>query len=356
MQMPQNTSFTRVLGLMSGTSLDGLDMALCEFNRQDGQIVFKILKAQTLAYSADWKQKLASAHTLSAEAYFALHATYGAFMAAEVKKFLVNAEKPAAIASHGHTIFHQPTLGFSSQLGCGATLAAHTGITTVCDFRSTDVALGGQGAPLVPIGDALLFSQYEACLNIGGISNISMGPAENRRAYDIGIANMLLNYLAEKSGQAYDKGGEMARAGKVLPEIFSDLENLEYYKKTGARSLGREWFEREVKPLFENGNTNDLLATATEHVAARIAADLNTQQVKNVLITGGGAFNTFLLERIKTKTSCELILPSAEIINFKEALIFALLGHLRLNDQNNALASVTGASADNCGGAVYRGS
>ena len=352
--MPQNISFTRVLGLMSGTSLDGLDMALCEFNTQNGKIVFKILKASTLAYSATWKEKLSQAHTLSAEAYFALHAAYGAFMAAEVKQFLGTDNKPDAIASHGHTIFHQPGLGFSTQLGCGATLASHTGITTVCDFRSTDVALGGQGAPLVPIGDALLFGQYEACLNIGGISNISMGPAENRKAYDIGIANMLLNYLAERSGRAYDAGGEMARSGKINQDIFSKLENLEFYKKKGARSLGREWYECAVKPLFEVGTINDLLATATEHVAARIAADLNLHQIKNVLVTGGGAFNTFLLERVRSKTATQLIVPDAEIINFKEAVIFALLGHLRLNQQNTALASVTGAKRDSIGGAVYR--
>lgn len=339
---------------MSGTSLDGLDLALCRFNNQEGTFVFEILKAETVAYSPEWKNLLSTAHTLSAEAYFQLHAKYGAFLAEQIKLFLVGIENPDAIASHGHTIFHRPHLGFSTQLGCGATIAAHTGITTVCDFRSTDVAFGGQGAPLVPVGDAFLFAQYAACLNIGGISNISMDAGGKRVAYDIGIANMLLNYLAEKKGLAYDANGDHARRGKVIPEILTKVEALDYYKQKGARSLGREWFEAEVKPLFETGVWEDLLATATEHVALRIADDINKNGLKNVLVTGGGAFNTFLLERIKAHATTELILPSKQIINFKEALIFALLGHLRLNEKNTALASVTGALRDSGGAAVYR--
>lgn len=339
---------------MSGTSLDGLDLALCRFNNQEGKFVFEILKAQTVGYSLEWKTQLASAHTLSAQAYFQLHAKYGAFLAEQVKVFLEGTEKPDAIASHGHTIFHQPGLGFSTQLGCGATLSAHTGITTVCDFRSTDVALGGQGAPLVPVGDALLFAQYGACLNIGGISNISMDSAGKRVAYDIGIANMVLNYLAEKKGLSYDANGDAARKGKIIPEILQQAEALDFYKQKGARSLGREWFEAEVKPLFEHGVWEDLLATATEHAALRIADDINKNTIKNVLVTGGGAYNAFLLERIKAHTATELIIPPAQIINFKEALIFALLGHLHLNEKNTALASVTGALSDSGGAAVYR--
>lgn len=339
---------------MSGTSLDGLDLALCRFNKQDRRFVFEILKSETLPYSPEWKNLLSTAHTVSAEAYFQLHAKYGAFLAEQVKVFLEGAEKPDAIASHGHTIFHQPALGFSTQLGCGATLSAHTGITTVCDFRSTDVALGGQGAPLVPVGDGLLFAQYEACLNIGGISNISMTASGKRVAYDIGIANMLLNYLAEQKGLVYDKDGANARTGKIVPKVLNRAEGLDYYKQKGARSLGREWFEADVKPIFQNATWEDLLATATEHIAMRIAADINAHTIKNVLVTGGGAFNAFLLERIKAHTTTELIIPSAEIIKFKEALIFAFLGHLRLNENTTALASVTGASRDSGGAAVYR--
>lgn len=353
--MQQKSAFSSVLGLMSGTSLDGIDLALCNFNKQNGHFVFEIVKSETRPYSDWWKQKLSTAHALSAEKYFSLHAQYGAYMAEVVNDFLKDTTRPDALASHGHTVFHQPAAGFSTQIGCGATLAAHTGITTVCDFRSTDVALGGQGAPLVPIGDAMLFQDYEACLNIGGISNISLGNLTNRKAYDIGIANMLLNFLAEQQGQAFDRNGEMARAGNVLPELFFQLEQLDYYKQKGARSLGREWFDASVKPLFGRADKRDELATATEHVAERIASDINEQKISSVLVTGGGALNTFLIERIRAKTTANLIIPSLQLINFKEALIFAFLGHLRLNSEITALATVTGASRNSGGAAVYPG-
>lgn len=343
---------TIILGLMSGTSLDGLDLALCKFS---GNYEFKILKAKTVSYSQAWKNGLSSAQHLSAEKYFELHANYGKFIAQEINLFLQDApEKPAAIASHGHTIFHQPHLGFSTQLGCGATIAANTGITTVCDFRSLDVAMGGQGAPLVPIGDKLLFGNYAACLNIGGIANISFDKNGNRIAYDICEANMLLNFLAEKNGKPFDENGDMARAGKINSDLLNVLNSHSYYSESGAKSLGREWFEKNILPLIEksNLNTNDLLATSTEHVAQIISDELNKENIKNVFITGGGAFNTFLIERITSKTTTEIILPEAQTINFKEALIFAFLGYLRLNESVNTLSSVTGAKSNSVGGVV----
>ena len=355
-KMPENTANSLILGLMSGTSLDGLDLALCQFSPQGAGYSFRIIKATTIAYESSWQQQLSQAHTLSAADYFALHAAYGKFLGEEVNRFLKGVDQmPRAIGSHGHTIFHQPSLGFSTQLGCGATIAAITGITTVNEFRSMDVAMGGQGAPLVPVGDALLFSQYDACLNIGGIANVSHGPAENRRAYDICVANMLLNFLAAKKGLAYDKGGEGARAGQVDQTLLEKLEALSYYKQTGARSLGREWFESQVQPLFADMTWEDALATATEHIALRIAEDLNSHSLKNVLVTGGGAHNTYLLERMRSKTNAEIIVPSTEIINFKEALIFSFLGYLRLNSSVNALKSVTGAKRDSITGAVHAG-
>lgn len=341
-----------ILGLMSGTSLDGLDMALCEFENNE----FKIISAKTTPYTSHWKKALSEAKNTKAEQYFALNTMYGKFIAEEVKAFLkLTQVKPDAIASHGHTIFHQPSLGFSSQLGCGATIAANTGITTVCDFRSLDVAIGGQGAPLVPIGDKLLFGKYQACLNIGGIANISYNKDGKRVAYDICVANMLLNYLAEWMGEAYDKGGEIARSGKINEPLLNQFNGLAYYKQTGAKSLGREWFEKNMQGMMDSDNisTKDFLHTATEHVAQIIANDLNEHKFSNVFITGGGAFNTFLIEKIRSKTSSELILPPAIIINFKEALIFAYLGHLRLNEEINTLSSVTGARRDSVAGAVY---
>ncbi len=346
-----------VLGIMSGTSLDGLDLALCEFEVYGLGFRYKIKAAKTLDYSVVWKKRLTDVKNAGAEDYFALHATYGRFIAEEVKVFMkASGVIPDALASHGHTVFHQPAKGFSTQIGCGATIAVHTGITTVCDFRSVDVANGGQGAPLVPIGDQLLFNEYEACLNIGGIANISFTDKTGKRvAYDLGIANMLLNYLAEKMGLSYDKGGKLARAGKVDANLLSELNGLDYYTQKGAKSMGREWFEKEIKTRIDASalTTEDLLSTCTEHVACQIAKELSEKNIGKVLVTGGGAFNTFLLERLRAQTTSEIVLPRDEIINFKEALIFAFLGYLRLTEKTNTLHSVTGAKTNSIGGAVY---
>lgn len=347
----------RVLGIMSGTSLDGLDLAVCEFECISDNYSFKIVKAKTSHYSPLWKKRLSEAKTASAEEYFKLHADYGQFIATEANQFLKALKiQPDLIASHGHTVFHQPALGFSTQIGCGATIAANTGITTVCDFRSLDVALHGQGAPLVPIGDKLLFGEHTACLNIGGIANISFDNAQGKRvAYDVCEANMLLNYLAEKAGKDYDKGGEMARQGKVDEDLLHQLNRLDFYSQSGAKSIGREWFEEQVlkKINKSKSHTADLLATATEHIATIISRELNLKHLTNCLVTGGGAYNTFLISKLRAKTPCEIILPEDEIINFKEALIFAFLAYLRVQQKTNTLSSVTAAKHDSIGGAVY---
>lgn len=346
-----------IVGVMSGTSLDGLDLALCEFETIDNKHSYKIIKAQTLSYTDVWKQRLTDVTNATAEQYFKLNSLYSEFIAEQINLFLNDTNlKPNAIASHGHTVFHNPQLGFSTQIGCGATIAAKTGLITVCDFRNLDVALGGQGAPLVPIGDELLFANYDACLNIGGIANISYKNFEDKRvAYDICEANMLLNFLAEKMGHVYDENGNLAKAGRVDENLLVQLNNLNFYQKTGAKSLGREWFEKTILPFFvENKrDVKNLLATSVEHIAQIIANDLNNNTIKNVLITGGGAFNSYLIESIKQKTKCKLVIPPNELINFKEALIFAFLGYLRLNNKINTLKSVTGASVDSIGGAVY---
>jgi anhydro-N-acetylmuramic acid kinase len=341
---------------MSGTSLDGLDLALCEFTSLSSGYSYKIIAARTTMYSAIWKKRLIKAKNLSAEAYFSLNSAYGAYIAGEINTFLKNSDvKPDLISSHGHTIFHQPQSGFSTQLGCGATIASQTEITTVCDFRSLDVACGGQGAPLVPIGDKLLFSEFDACLNIGGIANISFDNAEGKRtAYDVCEANMLLNYLAERVGKNYDSGGEMARVGKINYNILAKLDSLNYYSQKGAKSIGREWFEKNILVCLKGEeNTANLLRTCTEHIANIITQELNNLRLKNVFVTGGGAFNTFLIEQLKLKTRCEVIIPNGEIVNFKEALIFAFLGYLRIHKKINTLCSVTGSQRDSIGGAVY---
>lgn len=349
-----NPSKSLILGLMSGTSLDGLDLALCEFYEKEGNTTFEILCARTIAYDELWKDRLSSAHLLSAEAYFALHAAYGRFLGEQVLSFLEGQPEPLLIGSHGHTVFHQPSAGFSTQLGCGATLAAVSGIDTINDFRSGDVALGGQGAPLVPCGDNLLFGNYEACLNIGGIANISYGPLTARKAFDIAPANMLLNFLAQKKNQSFDAGGEGARQGQILPPLLKTLNDLPFYQIRGARSLQREWFEQTLLPLLPSASTDDLLATCTEHMAEQVAAVVRASNLNEVLITGGGAYNTYLLERMQAKADIKWIVPSDELIQFKEALIFAFLAYRRARGEVNALASVTGALRDSCTGAWHK--
>ncbi len=341
---------------MSGTSLDGLDIALCEFEGSGQSLAYKILKVDTIPYSTAQKNKLRSLPYLNVENYFKLNHIFGKFIAKEVTKFLKDSpQRPDAIASHGHTVFHQPKIGFSTQIGCGATIAAHTNITTVCDFRSMDVALGGQGAPLVPVGDELLFGKYKSCLNIGGIANISFRKNNSRVAFDICIANMALNHFSQLAGSDYDKDGNWARQGHLNDKLFSELNALDFFKTKGVRSIGREWFESEFLHTIEKNKlpVNDVLNTLVNHIAFQIAQVLNENQLENVLITGGGAHNSFLIDALKKYYSGKIIIPDDVTINFKEALIFALLGYLRLNNEVNTLSSVTGAKHDSVGGAIY---
>jgi anhydro-N-acetylmuramic acid kinase len=341
---------------MSGTSLDGLDIALCEFEGAGADLTYKILKADTVLYSAEQKNKMRSLPYLNVENYFKLHYQFGKFIGKEVLKFLKDVhEKPSAIASHGHTVFHQPEKGFSTQIGCGATIAAHSGITTVCDFRSLDVALSGQGAPLVPIGDELLFGNHQSCLNIGGIANISFKQNNSRVAFDICIANMVLNHFSQLAGSDYDKDGNWAKLGNFNEHLFKELNNLGFFKQKGAKSIGREWFETEFLFYVEKSKlpVNDILNTLVNHIAFQIAEVLNQNKLEDVFITGGGAHNTFLIEALKNYYKGKIVIPDEITINYKEALIFALLGHLRLKEQINTLSSVTGAKQNSVGGAVY---
>lgn len=347
-----------VIGLMSGTSLDGLDVALCTFTKNKNKWAYKIIEAKTFAYNKTWKQKLQNAHLQNAQEFWKLHVDFGKFSAQTVNHFLKGKKyKVDLIASHGQTIFHQPQNGFTCQIGNGAAIAALSGITTACDFRSTDVALGGQGAPLVPIGDELLFSNYNACLNIGGIANISFKHKKQRLAFDICPTNLVFNFYANKAGMPYDKGGKLANKGHVNQALLKKLNALSFYKNFKAKSLGREWIDEKVISLLESEqiSLNDKLATAVEHSAFQTARVLNHFNIKNVLITGGGAYNAHFIEQIKHYTTSQLILPDDKTIQFKEALIFAFLGVLRLRNDINCLKQVTGANKNNCGGALYLG-
>ncbi|MFW6290258.1 MAG: anhydro-N-acetylmuramic acid kinase [Mariniphaga sp.] len=343
-----------VVGTMSGTSLDGLDLAAVEFSYAENRWTFSIAAAETSGYTADWEEKLKSSPALSGEQLMELHNEYGSYTGRQINRFMQDHQfVPALIASHGHTVFHQPAKGFTFQLGNGACIAAETGIATAADFRSGDVALGGQGAPLVPVGDRLLFPEYGSCLNLGGFANISYEKNGQRVAFDICPANFILNDLAQQSGRPFDAGGELGRLGTVNAELLEKLNQLDFYRQPPPKSLGREWMNETFLPLTTASgiSLNDKLSTAYEHIALQIA---NASPAKGkMLVTGGGAFNSFLLERIRHYLPYEVVIPNDETVKFKEALVFAFLGLLRFLNEINCYASVTGARKDSSTGVLY---
>ena len=344
-----------VVGCMSGTSLDGLDLVVCRFTF-DQKWNFEILKANSISYSHKWVNKLSEIEELNAQDMAFLHNEFGKYTGKQIVDFCADlSEKPILIASHGHTIYHQPEMRLTLQIGSGAYIAAVTGIPTACDFRSTDVALGGQGAPLVPIGDELLFEEYEFCLNLGGIANVSFREAEERKAFDICPANMAFNHFTKERGYEYDLNGSMGRSGNVHPELLQLLNSLDFYKLKVPKSLGREWFEREFLPLIYSFQlpTEDILRTLYEHISDQLTEAVDDYPKGQILITGGGAHNVFLIELFSEKTKHKTIVPSQQIIDFKEAIIFAFLGVLRLRNEVNCLKSVTGADHDHSGGVIY---
>ena len=348
---------TNVIGLMSGTSLDGLDLAACTFHVDDNRIDFHIESAITIPYDAEMKRQLEGLYNADARAFAQFHATFGHYLGVQVARFVKSTGfHPDFVASHGHTVFHDPGAGFTSQIGDGAAIAIECGFQVVCDFRTTDVAAGGQGAPLVPIGDKLLFSSWDACLNIGGIANISFDVSGNRIAYDICPANMVLNYLAAKLGHSFDDNGLLASSGKVLYGLLEELLTLDYFHQSYPKSLGREWFEEKIMGHiceYSESSVPDLLCTFTEMIAVLVSKEVHAGQIHKMLVTGGGAHNGYLLQRLRYHCACELEVPDALIVNYKEALVFAFLGLLRMNNQHNCLSSVTGACRNVTGGAVY---
>jgi anhydro-N-acetylmuramic acid kinase len=344
-----------VVGQMSGTSMDGMDLALCLFIREKEAWHFTIEKAVTCDYSPEWTDRLNRAFSLTAGEFLPLHHEYGRLIGDHVKEFLQGGGLSAdLVASHGHTIFHQPERGFTFQLGDGASIVSRCNVTTVSDFRTLDVALGGQGAPLVPAGDELLFSQYAYCLNLGGFANVSTRLDGKRIAFDICPVNIVLNELARKTGKEYDEGGLIGRGGISHPPLVNKLNSLEYYTLSGPKSLGREWVQKTCLPLLDKYNLpqEDIMSSVYEHIAVQIGSKLEVAGAGDVLVTGGGAFNTFLIEKIQSKTRSRLIIPDDQIIKFKEALIFAFLGLLRFRNETNCLASVTGADRDSSSGVI----
>ncbi len=341
------------LGLMSGTSLDGLDIAHVHFNRNSNDVwSFKIINGETVPYPNEWKLKLQEAYIKGANEVFQLHTDYGHYLGEAVSEFLKKhkIEKLDLISSHGHTLFHQPAKGYTVQIGDARAIQKLNPFPVVYDFRSQDVLLGGQGAPLVPIGDELLFSSYNACLNLGGFSNISFRWENNRIAFDISPVGTVLNHYAQKLRFAYDAEGKIAKEAGFSQEKLDQLNQLEFYFAQGPKSLGIEFVHDKVYPLLDPLSPREAIGVFTEHTAFQIAQILNKYKLDSVLVTGGGAFNSYLLKRIEHHCSSKLILPEREVIELKEALIFAFMGVLRIRKQNNVLSSVTGAEKDHCSG------
>lgn len=343
------------IGLMSGSSLDGVDLALVNFNYENGKYEFNILRTNTLPYSDKWEQKLSEAFHQKPEDLTDLDKEYGEYLGKQVLQFMQEDNvTPDFVASHGHTIFHKPEQHYTLQIGDGQELAKSCGVTVINDFRTEDVLKGGQGAPLVPIGDKLLFSDYEVCLNIGGIANVSYDENGDRIAYDICIANQALNYLANQEGLKYDEDGLLARSGKIEGSLLEKLNTHSFFRQKAPKSLGREFFETEQKKLLKDLRTNDLLATFTEHIAIQIGKSLSHLPEGKLLITGGGALNKHLVERIQHHTKHHIVIPDRQIVEYKEALIFAFLGLLKLEGKANLLSSVTGAASDSCSGRIWK--
>ena len=338
----------RTLGVMSGTSIDGLDLTICSFNKTK-EWNFKIEKCKTVKYTKNWKYILGNLHNSTIQNILKHDIIYAKLIAKEIKKFLKN-ENVDFIASHGHTIFHQPEKKYTLQIGNGRTIANITRLKTITNFRNLDISLGGQGAPLVPVGDLKLFKNFKYCLNIGGIANISIKEKNKIKAFDICPANIVLNKISRKLKLDFDNEGNLAMQGKIITKLFSKLNSLSYYNNKSPKSLSREWVEKNIDPLIlERYNHKDVLHTLCEHMGKQIGQYLKEGKT---LVTGGGAFNKYLIERIKNYSNSQIVLPNKKIINFKEAMIFAFLGVLKIRNQNNCLKSVTGAKQNSCGGEI----
>ena len=352
-----NIKFWNVIGLMSGTSLDGVDIIFVRISKKEGKYDFNLIATDTIPYSTVWENNLRNAFSASKEEIEKLDISYGNYLGEVVNTFVEKHQISAIdfIASHGHTVFHKPNEGYTLQIGDGKTLRDTTGLKVICDFRTQDVDLGGQGAPLVPIGDQLLFSDFEYCLNLGGFANISFEKNKERIAFDICPVNIVMNHYVKQLGFDFDNNGEIARSGEVNTKLLNELNGLPFYSTPIPKSLGFEFVTSTIFPIIQKYHlsTADILRTFIAHCVIQISSCLDNSNSSKVLITGGGAFNGFLISELQKATSSTIIIPSEEIINNKEALIFALLGVLRSENRVNCLSSVTGAVKDHSSGKIF---
>jgi anhydro-N-acetylmuramic acid kinase len=363
----------RAIGLMSGSSLDGLDLVFAEFTVNAGNWTYEIIAADCYEYSAEWKEKLQSATSLNALDYQLLHIEYGHYLGEQVNRFIDANDlhyKVGLVVSHGHTTFHVPQKRMTAQLGDGAAIAAVTGLPVVSDLRALDVAFGGQGAPIVPIGEKFLLKDYGMFLNLGGIANISFNLPDAYIAFDVCPANRVLNLICHTVKKEYDEGGQMAAMGNVNEELLRKLNEMDYYRQPYPKSLANDFGTNEIYPLIKSFGLphTDGLRTYVEHVVQQLKLAVSGQRsavssaqsvISNkLLVTGGGAFNTFLIQRLSEELASldiEVVVPEENLVKYKEALIMALIGVLRWRQEYNVLSSVTGAQRDSIGGAVWIG-
>lgn len=350
-----------IVGLMSGTSLDGLDLCYCHITKDEDKWSFEIMASKSVSYVDDMQSELKDSIYLKADDLLQFHNTYGVWLGQQAKQFISEKNLEVDfIASHGHTTHHQPENGLTFQIGSGQHLANESGRKVISDFRTNDVALGGQGAPLVPIGDQLFFGEYDFCLNLGGISNISLEQKGKRIAYDIGLANMILNYITRKIDLDYDKGGALASSGSINQNMLDRLNGLKYYLLPHPKSIGYEWFVDKVIPIVDitDDTTENLLHTSIHHVCEKVAQQVklnSTKENSSLFVTGGGALNNFMINTLQDKlgSSVKVVVPEKELIEFKESAVFALMGALRMEQEINVLKSVTGAKRDSSSGVLY---
>ncbi|MCB0514897.1 MAG: anhydro-N-acetylmuramic acid kinase [Chitinophagales bacterium] len=360
----------RVIGLMSGSSLDGIDLAACHFSQDENEIWhYTLAHSECIPLPETWINRLRNLPAQSAYIFWKTHVYFGHYLGDLVRHFNQKQQFNAElVGSHGHTIFHFPSQRLTAQIGDGAALACNSRLPVVCDLRSGDIAKGGQGAPIVPIADLHLFADYTFCLNLGGIANISVKTTSVQYfpAFDICACNALLNRFAQKMGADYDDKGNIAASGQINPMLLESLNQIDYYQQDFPKSLGNDWVQKLGDFIAENFSEiapEDILRTLCEHIAIQIAAaitqvkqkfPLTASKSQQMLVTGGGAFNTFLTARIQAKSpDIPLHIPDDSIVKYKEAIAMAFMACLRWQGNENILASVSGAPKNSIGGAIY---
>lgn len=342
-------SKTTVLGIMSGSSLDGLDLCTISFEKRANVWRYEILVCETIEIPKTLLAQLEVSSSLDSIGLLELDVKYGEWIGQTIKK---TSNSLDLIGVHGHTVFHLPEKGVSCQIGNGEVINNVTGIPTISNFRNLDIQLGGQGAPLVPMGEKLLFSEFDGFLNLGGICNGSFGNGSNWMAGDIGPCNQVFNYFSRKLGQNFDDSGGLAASGSVIQSLFDDWNSIDYFKNPFPKSLGNQWVQDHFIKEYDFPS-EDILCTFSSFIAQKIGNTLDERSPRKVMITGGGAYNTFLIDQIKSLSKAEIVLPDQKLIDFKEAIIFGFLGLLRERGDLNVLSSCTGASRDSCSGVIY---